>query len=82
MVLLIANLLFSELSENGIGDLVVHLHFSNLVTWPNLDIWRSESLPNLAISFSPNNSVKQKSTIRQPVRRSEKIGVLSFNQSN
>ena len=43
-MLLIVNLEFSELSENGIGNLVVHLHFSNSVIWPNLDIRRNESL--------------------------------------
>ena len=38
--------------KNGIGDLVVHLHFSDSVIWPKLDIWRNESLPKLATSFS------------------------------
>ena len=33
----------AELSENGIGDLVLHLHFSYSVILPNLDILRSES---------------------------------------
>ena len=33
----------AKLSENGIGDLVLHLHFSYSVILPNLDILRSES---------------------------------------
>ena len=63
MVVLIANLLFSELSENDNGDLIVHLHFSNSVIWPNMDIRRGESLPKLATSFSLTDSVEQKSRI-------------------
>ena len=47
------------MSENGIGDLVVHLHFSDSVFWPNLDILRSESLPQLATSYSPTNGGRQ-----------------------
>ena len=38
IVLLVLNQQFSELLENGIGDLVVRLHFSDLVIWPILDI--------------------------------------------
>ena len=72
IVLLIVNLQLSELWENGIGDLFVHLHSSNSVILPNLDIQRSESLPKLATLFSPNNLAKQKSTIWQPVWRSQK----------
>ena len=83
IVLLIVNLQFSKLSENGfIGVFVVHLHLSDLVIWPNLDIPRSESLPKLNTSFSPTDSVKQKSRILQPVRRSEKNGVLTFYREN
>ena len=41
-MLLVLNLQFSELLENGIGDLAVRLHFSDLVIWPILDIQRSE----------------------------------------
>ena len=41
----ILNLQFSELLDNGIGDFVAHLHFSNSVILPNLDIRRSESVP-------------------------------------
>ena len=78
IVLLIVNLLLSELWENGISDLVVHLHFSDSVIWPNLDIRRSESQPKLATSFSPNSLVKQKLSLWQPVWRLGKIGVLSF----
>ena len=37
IVLLILNLQFSEMLENGVGDLVVHLHFSDSV------VQRSES---------------------------------------
>ena len=54
------SLQFSELPENGTGALFVHLHFSDLVIWPNLDIRRSEYLPKLATSFSPTDLVKQK----------------------
>ena len=81
--MLIVNLQFSKLSENGfIGVFVVHLYLSDLVIWPNLDIPRSESLPKLNTSYSQTDSVKQKSWILQPVRRSEKIGVLSFYREN
>ena len=66
----------AKLSENGIGDLVLHLHFSYSVILPNLDILRSESLPKSVPSFSPNNLVEQNLTIWQPVWRLEKIGVL------
>ena len=31
--MLILNLLFSKLSENGVGDLVVHILFSDWVFW-------------------------------------------------
>ena len=77
-MLLILNLQVSELSENGIVDLVVHLHFSDSVIWPNLDIWSCKSQPKLNTSYSPTDSVKQKLRICQPVRRSEKNGLLSF----
>ena len=75
--MLIVKLQFSKLLENGNGDLVVHLNFSDRVIWPNLDICRSVSLPKMAKSFSPTNSVK-KISIWQPVQRLEKIGALSF----
>ena len=51
MVLLIVHQQFSELSENGIGDLVVHLQFSDLVFGHR----KSESLPKLASSYSLDN---------------------------
>ena len=33
-MLLVVNLQFSEFSENGISDLIVHLHNSESVFWP------------------------------------------------
>ena len=54
IVLLIVNLQFSKLSENGVGDLFVHLHFSDSVYWPNQDTQRSKSLPKLTTSHSQN----------------------------
>ena len=52
IVLLIVNPQFSEFLENGIGDLVVHLHFSDSLFRSNLDNGWSESLPKLALSYS------------------------------
>ena len=65
ILLLIVNLQFSKLSENGIGDLDVHLHFPIQLSGHQ----RSECLPKLASSYSGNNSKKQKSGIWRSVRR-------------
>ena len=75
-MLLIVNLQFSEFSENGIGDLVVHLHFSDSVFWPNLDNRQSESLPKLALSYSQKKSTDRNSKFWCPVRRSGKVDGL------
>ena len=52
IVLLVVNLLFSELLENGMSDLVVHLHISDLVFWTIGEV----SLPKLSLSYSQKKS--------------------------
>ena len=54
--------------------LILSLHFS--------DFGNLAQPGHLATSYSPTDSVKQKSRIWWPVRRSEKVGVLSVYQSN
>ena len=53
---------------------VVHQHFSDSVIWTNLEIRRSESLPKLATSFSPNHSVKQQLMIWQQIYKNNVRG--------
>ena len=64
-MLLIDNLKFSQLLENDIGKLVVHLNFSDLVIWPNRDIRRSVSLPKLKTSDIPIDLVEQKGDLKK-----------------
>ena len=80
IVLLIVNLQFSKLSENGVGDLFVDLHLSDSVYWPNQDNQRSKSLPKLTTSHSLTKSVKQNLKNWRPVWRSGKVEKLSVYQ--
>ena len=73
IVLLVVNLQFSEFSENGISDLIVHLHNSESVFWPIAETSLNLSWP---CPVPRKKSLDHNSKFWWPVRKFGKVDGL------